>query len=105
MKEILLIAVLMLLLWFWRDSLRARERALRISRRACEQINAQLLDETVALIKLRLCRTKAGTMALCRQYTFDFSLDGAQRRSGSIAMKGQGIEDLVLDIDQTTSLQ
>ena len=105
MKEILLILSLLLVLWLWRDSLSAREKALSASRRACEQVGAQLLDDTVGLIKLRLCRTHAGTMALCRYYNFDFSLDGEHRRSGSISMKGQRIEDIVLELDQTTIMQ
>lgn len=105
MKEILLILGLVFVLWLWRDSLKARERAISASRRACEQTGAQLLDDTVGLIRLRLCRTNAGTMALCRYYDFDFTLDGEHRRSGSISMKGQRIQDIVLDLDQTTILQ
>ena len=105
MNEILLLLVLVFVLWFWRDSLKAREQAIMICRRACDQIHAQLLDDTVALAKLRLCRTKRGTMALCRVYGFDFTLDGEHRRSGSVSMRGQGIEDLVLDIDKTINLQ
>jgi len=104
MKEILLILVLMLILWFWRDSLKTRERAIQVSRRACDEIHAQLLDDTVVLSKLRLCRTNNGTMALCRMYGFDFSLDGEQRRAGTVSMRGQVVEDLVLNIDQTTKL-
>ena len=105
MKELLLILSLFLVLWIWRDNLGAREKALSVSRRACEQLGAQLLDDTVSLVKVRLCRTNAGTMALCRFYDFDFSLDGEHRRSGSISMKAQRIEDIVLDIDQAKNLQ
>lgn len=105
MQEFFLIGGLFFVLWLWRDGMKARERAVAASRRACQQMDAQLLDDTVVLNKLRLCRTNAGTMALCRLYSFDFSLDGEQRRSGSISMKSQGIEDIVLDIDQTTILK
>ena len=105
MNEFLLIGVLLFVLWLWRDSLQARERAITASRMACQQLNVQLLDDTVMLIKLRLCRTNKGTMALCRWYDFDFTVDGEHRRSGSIAMRGQLIEDIILDIDHTTTLQ
>ena len=105
MNEILMIAALLFVLWLWRDSLRARERAVTASRMACQQLNVQLLDDTVVLIKFRLCRTNSGTMALCRWYDFDFTLDGEHRRSGNIAMRGQLIEDIILDIDHTTTLQ
>jgi hypothetical protein len=100
MPEILYILLLLALLWFWRDSTNAREKATSSARAACSRIEAQFLDETVMLAKLRLCRRNSGTMALCRLYSFDFTLDGEQRRSGVIRMKAQVIEDIVLDIDQ-----
>ena len=42
------------LVWFWRDSLRVREIATRISRSACESHGVQFLDQTVALRRLGL---------------------------------------------------
>jgi hypothetical protein len=104
-QEILYILLLVGLLWFWRDSTTAREKATTTARSACRQIDAQFLDDTVMLVKLRLCRRNSGTMALCRLYSFDFTLDGEQRRSGVIQMKAQRIEDILLDIDQASTLQ
>lgn len=104
MQELLFIALVFFALWLWRDSLNARERALAAGKRACDQLNAQFLDDTVSISKLRLCRTKSGTVALCRSYSFDFSLDGEVRRLGNITMRGQLIEELVLDIDHETAL-
>ena len=103
-SEILFIATLVFVIWIWRDDMQAREQAVAASIRACQQINAQFLDQTVVLTKLRLCRTNDGVMALCRLYVFDFSLDGEVRREGVITMKGQRIVDLVLDVDHTTVL-
>lgn len=105
MQEILFIFLLLAVLWLWRDSVNAREKAIQAVRLACQQINAQFLDDTVVLAKVRLCRRKSGTMALCRFYSFDFTLDGEQRRSGMIRMKAQIIEDLMLNIDQASNLQ
>ena len=105
MSEILMLAALAGVAWLWIDSMRARERALSASRNACAQVNVQLLDETVALTRLRLCRTRRGTMALCRVYEFDFTLDGEHRRGGVVVMRGQLIEDLILDFDEASDLQ
>jgi hypothetical protein len=105
MHELLYILMLLGVLWFWRDSANAREKATSAARAACTQINAQFLDETVMMVKLRLCRRNTGTMALCRLYNFDFTVDGSQRRSGVIQMKAQIIEDILLDIDKNTVLQ
>ena len=104
MSEFLLLASLIAVIWLWRDGMQAREQANVAGLRACQQINAQFLDQTVVLNKLRLCRTNSGTMALCRLYVFDFTLDGESRREGLITMKGQLIVDLVLDIDHTTRI-
>ena len=105
MNEFLMIGALLSVLWLWVDSLKSRERAIMASRMACDQLNVQLLDDTVVLNKLRLCRTPAGTMALCRGYDFDFTLDGEHRRSGNISMRGQVIEDIVLDVDHTKNIE
>ena len=104
MQEIIFIFVVILSFWLWRDSLNAREQALVAAKRACKQLNVQFLDDTVSISRLRLCRTKYGTVALCRLYSFDFSLDGEVRRLGNISMRGQIIEDVMLDIDQETPL-
>ncbi len=105
MQELLYIFILFGVLWLWRDSSNAREKATSAARAACKQINAQFLDDTVMMVKLRLCRRNTGTVALCRLYNFDFTLDGEQRRSGVIRMKAQIIEDILLNIDQNTALQ
>ncbi len=105
MSEILYLVILGFIIWFWRDSMQAKEQAVSAASRACKQINAQFLDQTVVLTKLRLCRKNGGTMALCRLYIFDFTLDGQVRREGVITMKGQFILDLVLDVDHTTTIQ
>ena len=104
MSEFFLLALLVFIVWLWRDGMQAREQAVAAGMRACKQIDAQFLDQTVVLSKLRLCRTNSGTMALCRLYVFDFTLDGEVRREGLISMQGQRILDLILDVDHTTAL-
>ena len=47
-------------LWFWRDSLGAREQARAASTRACRQSGVQLLDDTVALMDMLLAKKRAG---------------------------------------------
>ncbi len=94
-----------LLFYFWYDSMRARERAVAAGAAACQRVNAQFLDQTVELKRLRLCRTSPGNMSLCRLYVFDFSIDGSNRREGVIKMMGQQVMDLVLDLDAFSEIQ
>ncbi len=105
MQGLILMLALAAVLWFWYDSLRARERTLGVSRLSCQRLQAQLLDDTVALSRLRLCRTPAGTVALCRRYRFEFTLDGVHRRVGRVDLQGQRITEVLLDIDSAGSLQ
>ena len=105
MQDFLLLLGLLAAIWLWRDSAKSREMAIDVARQACLKIEAQFLDETVVISKIRLCRTNRGTMALCRRYRFDFTLDGDHRRQGQVAMKGQSILDIVLDIDRETVLR
>lgn len=67
MNSLWAIFILLLIGWYWLDSLRARELALGICRAACEQRALQLLDQTVALRRLRL-RWTADGIRLRRTY-------------------------------------
>ena len=84
-------------LYFWIDSLRARERALAAGRRACERYGVQLLDETVQFAKLRLARDDGGRVRFRRTYAFEFSDTGDNRRHGAIVMLGGELQDMQLE--------
>jgi hypothetical protein len=83
--------------FFWIDSLRARERALAAGRSACARYGVQFLDETVVFARLRLGRDEAGQLRLRRTYTFEFSDTGDNRRHGAIVMLGGELQDMQLE--------
>jgi len=91
MELLIPLALLAALVWFWFDSLSAREVALVAGRRACEQDGLQFLDETVAVSRLRLARNEAGTLCFRREYAFEFSEDGYNRRRGSLTLIGREV--------------
>jgi hypothetical protein len=86
-----------LLAWFWQDSMRARERAIRIGKQVCEKEGLQLLDDTVALNSLRLKRDGDGRLGWWRRYAFEFSDDGNNRRAGAITLMGLRLDAIQLD--------
>lgn len=90
----LLIALLAVTVWAWVDALRAREAALRACRRTCERHGLQLLDETVALRRLRLGRSADGRVRLRRHYGFEYSERGDERRQGEAVLLGRRIESV-----------
>ena len=81
----------------WLDSLRARERAVQAGRSACERYNVQLLDDTVAIARMRLGRDDEGQLKIARTYTFEFTETGNNRRQGAIQMLGHELRDLQLE--------
>jgi hypothetical protein len=84
-------------IFFWLDSLRARERAVRAGRSACERYALQFLDDTVSFSRLKLERDDDGQLKIARTYTFEFSDTGNNRRHGAIVMLGGEVQDLRLE--------
>jgi hypothetical protein len=95
MDNLLAIFALLLIGWFWLDSLRAREIATKICRTTCRQRDLQFLDQTVALDHLQLQRTDTG-LRWRRSYHFDFSEEGIGRRSGYLVLVGLDLETILL---------
>lgn len=96
---LLAILVLLLIGWFWLDSLRARELATGICRAACAQRDVQFLDQTVALLHLGVRRT-AGGLRLQRVYRFEFSEEGVGRRSGHLVLLALNLEEISLGLPE-----
>jgi len=84
-------------IFLWLDSLRARERALKAGRAACERYDLQFLDDTVSFTRMRLGRDEDGQIRIARTYTFEFSDTGNNRRQGAIVMLGGELQDLHLE--------
>jgi hypothetical protein len=91
---ILLVLVLGLV---WLDTLRAREMATGLARRACDREGVQFLDQAVALRRLGIRWTREG-LRLRRLYRFEFSEEGTGRRSGDLVLLGLRLECLKLDL-------
>jgi Protein of unknown function (DUF3301) len=97
MWEAVAIALIAVGALLWADSLRARERAVKAGRSACERYELQFLDDTVAFARLRLARDDEGELKIARTYTFEFSDTGNNRRHGAIVMLGGEMRDLQLE--------
>jgi hypothetical protein len=82
--------------WAWHASLAAREFANRIAADTCTQAGVQLLDGTVAMLKLALARSDDGRLVLRRTYVFDYSEDGYGRRRGFVVLTGLSLDSVGL---------
>jgi len=83
--------------WFWFDSMSAKEQAVVFCKRACEKEGGQLLDQTVQLRKLGVQRNQRGTVQFRREFTFDYSYQGVDRLTGYIVMLGRNVQLLHID--------
>jgi len=70
----------------WQNALRSRELARDLGRDLCAAARVQLLDQTVALQRLRLVRVPARGVQVRRDYRFDFSVDGSDRQRGTLSV-------------------
>lgn len=96
MAESAAVLLLAALAWLWLDGARTREVAVAAARRACEGEGLMLLDDTVALRRLRLRRRADGRAALHRVYDFEFSDTGDNRLDGSVLLLGHAVQAVEL---------
>ena len=90
------VAALAAVALFWHSSLAARERANRVAQEACAGANVQMLDGTVAILRLRLVRGTRAPVAWHRTYVFDYTADGYQRQRGFVVMTGDEVDTVGL---------
>lgn len=76
----------------WYDAMTARELALAHARRLCAEHGAQLLDQGVALQRLRPL-WRGGRPRLARGYRFELSYDGGDRHRGSLTLIDKRLAD------------
>ena len=81
---------LMVLIGSWHHVLRLRERATVHARRLRERHGVQLLDDSVALHRLR-ADWRRGTLHVMREYRFETSRGGDDRQPASIRLLGDRI--------------
>ena len=89
--EIVSLLLIAALVWFWLDSLNAREAGMEASRATCSAEGTQLLDDTVAIRSTWLARDDDGQVRIKRTYGFEYSDTGNNRRNGSVTLLGRRV--------------
>ncbi len=94
MEDIFFIILILSVIWYWWDTQRSNELALFVCRNKCLAAGLQLLDATVTRQRTWL-RKGAGSLQICRLYSFDYSADQAsdfgQREQGYIVLIGKQV--------------
>lgn len=97
MRAFLLTLVVIYLVWLWSSGTRTKIQATGYCQSACKEMGVQFLDQTVVLNKFGLGRGADGWPNWQRVYEFDFTLDGAVRHKGQVAVTGTKVSALHLD--------
>jgi hypothetical protein len=87
---------------FFLGAIRVRELAVQAVGRAGERDDFQLLDQAVHIRRLSLSRDNRGRWRIWRQYRFDYSYDGVERRQGHVIMLGKQLQAVVVSEPSVT---
>jgi hypothetical protein len=96
LKILLAIASIFAIVWYWQDSLRSREFALKKCRSLCKEYDVQLLDQSVHVARLRIGKTPNKNYFIRRFYAFEFSIGGVDRHHGVAVVARERMEYLSL---------
>lgn len=91
-SDVIAFLLIAAVIYFWWHLQGIRQVALRAGRAHCKTENVQLLDETVALARVRLKRGHQGRLQWSSRFTFEFTTTGADRYKGFIDLIGQRVE-------------
>lgn len=96
MADLLFVVFAVALAAYRLSAMRVRELAIAAAERSAQMADVQLLDQTVSLARVSLSRDRAGRWRIWRQYRFEYSRDGLERKTGDIIMLGRRLEAVLL---------
>jgi len=94
--DLVLVFALALACLYFLSALRVRELAVQAVGLASRRDDFQLLDQSVHIQRLSLSRDGAGRWRIWRQYRFDYTYDGVERRQGTVIMLGRQLQSIVV---------
>ena len=94
--EILAVLLVGALSLYFFSAIRIRELAVQAVAQASRRDDFQLLDQSVHINRISLSRDGAGRWRVWRQYRFDYSHDGVERRQGFVIMLGKRLQAVVV---------
>jgi hypothetical protein len=81
---------------YFLGAIRVRELAVQAVARTGKQDDFQLLDQAVHIQRMSLSRDGEGRWRVWRQYRFDYTYDGVERRQGHVIMLGKRLQSVVV---------
>ena len=75
-------------------AVRVRELAVQAVMRTSKRDDFQLLDQSVHIQRMSMSRDETRRWRIWRQYRFDYSFDGVERRQGFVIMLGKQLQSV-----------
>jgi len=97
LNEILLIFLLLAGLFYWSHLHQIWEMALSSAKARCRLAHVQMLDDYVAIKKVRLVRDRHGKRRLRHTFGFEFTATGYDRYHGQIVFLGRQLESFYME--------
>ena len=97
LSDLILVSLLSLPVIYWYRSQPIRDLALKTAISRCEELNLQLLDNSVFQRRLWFKRDKRGQLSLWRSYHFEFTSTGNERYQGRVFTLGRYVLEVELD--------
>ena len=95
--ELAIIILLISSIYYWFDSIRAKENATIHAKNSCKKVLLEFLDDTVLIKKVRLRRNTHGQVSIYREYEFEFSSTGEFRYKGQVRLLGKHLIDVDME--------
>jgi hypothetical protein len=100
MGSLIVLVLAAAIAWSWLEAWRAREQAVQFGHVLCRKAGLQLLDQSVALRRLRV-QLGRGRPCLRRRYAFEVSTDGSDRHHAHLDLAGRELADWSLPLAGT----
>ena len=91
-----LISVVAVLVVWWKMQ-GIKWAAFKRAKRHCEEMDVQMLDDSVVLRKLRLERDRDGWLKLSCLFEFEFTSTGTERYHGVVSLLGGRVRSVELE--------
>jgi len=97
MSKVITLLLLLLGVWYWSYTQRAKTLAIAAARKRCMESGLQFLDHTVVQRRLAFYRDENKRWYLAREYQFEFTSSGEKRYQGCLRLLGQRVLDIELE--------
>lgn len=97
LSSVFWLVLIVLVVYYWRRALIAKEYAFAAAQRHCTSMQVQLLDQSVYLRRLWFKRNERGQLSLWRAFYFEFTVMGDDRYFGRVVMLGSRVSEVQLE--------